>query len=85
MEHPTNPAPLPADYYRRHAARVRELARDATTPAIKKHLEGVALDYERLADRVDDSGSAQAESSYAAPSSSGQINPGQINSGHSKT
>jgi hypothetical protein len=80
MEHPTNPSPLPADYYRRHAARVRELARDATTPAIKKHLEGVALDYERLADRVDDSGSAQAESSYAAPSASGQLNPG-----HSKT
>ena len=59
MEHPTSPSPLPADYYRRHAARVRALARDATTPAIKKHLEGVALDYERLADRVDESGSAQ--------------------------
>ena len=61
MEHPTNPSPLPADYYRRHAARVRALARDATTPAIKKHLEGVALGYERLADRVDESGSARAD------------------------
>ena len=77
MEHPTSPSPLPADYYRRHAARVRELARDATTPAIKKHLEGVALDYERLADRVDESGSAHAEGSYA-----GQSNPGHGNSGH---
>ncbi len=72
MEPSTSPSPLPADYYRRHAARVRALARDATTPAIKKHLEGVALDYERLADRVDESGSAHAESSC-----SGQGNPGQ--------
>ena len=85
MEHPTNPSPLPADYYRRHAARVRELARDATTPAIKKHLEGVALDYERLADRVDDSGSADADGSYAGPGSSGRINPGQFSPGHSST
>jgi hypothetical protein len=81
MEHPTSPSPLPADYYRRHAARVRALARDATTPAIKKHLEGVALDYERLADRVDESGAAaHADASYA-----GQSNPGQSNSGQSKT
>ena len=72
MQHPTGHSPLPADYYRRHAARVRALARDATTSAVKKHLEGVALDYERLADRVDDSASAQDDSSY-----SGQGNPGQ--------
>ncbi len=65
MEQPTSPSPLPADYYRRHAARVRELARDATTPAIKKHLEGVALDYERLANRVDESGSAHANGADA--------------------
>ena len=83
MEHSTGSSPLPADYYRRHAARVRELARDATTPGIKKHLEGVALDYERLADRVDDSGSAHADGSCAVPSSSGRINPGQFNPGHS--
>jgi hypothetical protein len=50
------------------------LASDATTPAIKKHLEGVALDYERLADRLDESGSAPADGSF----------PGQSN-GQSKT
>ena len=77
MEHPTSPSPLPADYYRRHAARVRALARDATTPAIKKHLEGVALDYERLANRVDESGSAQADGLYGGQASPGHGNPGQ--------
>ena len=45
--------PLPADYYRRHAARVRRLADEATTPALKEHLREVALEYERLAERVD--------------------------------
>lgn len=43
---------MPVDYYRRHAARVRQLAREATTPAIKEHLRGVADQYDRLADRV---------------------------------
>jgi hypothetical protein len=55
MEHPQiNPA-LPAEYYRRHAARVRKLASDATTPALKQHLQDVAGQYERLAERVDSS------------------------------
>lgn len=45
--------PLPAEYYRRNAARVRQLAEDATTPAIREHLREVALEYERLAERVD--------------------------------
>lgn len=49
---PTTP-PLPADYYRRHAARVRLLASEATTPAIKEHLRDVAQQYERLAEHVD--------------------------------
>jgi hypothetical protein len=53
MDHPPTTPPLPADYYRRHAARVRKLASEATTPAIKEHLREVALEYERLADRVD--------------------------------
>jgi hypothetical protein len=44
---------LPAEYYRRHAARVRQLAREATTPAIKEHLRDVAEQYERLAKRVE--------------------------------
>ena len=72
MEPPTSPSPLPVDYYRRHAARIRALAREATTPAVKKHLEGVALDYERLADRVDESGSVPDDDSCLR-----QRNPGQ--------
>lgn len=45
--------PLPAEYYRRHAARVRQLASEATTTAVKEHLREVALQYERLAERAD--------------------------------
>ena len=44
---------LPAYYYRKHAERVRRLAADATTPAVKKHLVEAALQYERLAERAD--------------------------------
>ena len=47
--------PLPAEYYRRHAARVRRLANEATTAAVKDHLREVAQEYERLAERVDSS------------------------------
>ena len=53
MGSPPPTPPLPADYYRRHAVRVRKLAREATTPAIKEHLHEVAVEYERLAERVD--------------------------------
>ena len=53
MQHPQIRPPLPAAYYRRHAARVRLLASEATTPAIKEHLHEVALEYERLAERVE--------------------------------
>lgn len=53
MQHPAALPPLPAEYYRRHAARVRLLASEATTPAIKDHLREVALEYERLAERVE--------------------------------
>jgi len=53
MEFPTVTPPLPADYYRRHAARVRQLASEATTPAVKEHLREVAVEYERLAERVE--------------------------------
>jgi len=53
MEHPPTTPPLPADYYRRHAARVRKLASEATTLAIKEHLHEVAQEYEQLAERVD--------------------------------
>jgi hypothetical protein len=59
------------------------LARDATTPAIKKHLEAVALDYERLADRVDESGSTHADGSYSGQGNPAQGNPGQSSPGQS--
>jgi hypothetical protein len=53
MEQPPAAPPLPADYYRRHATRVRQLAAEVTTPAVKDHLHEVAREYERLAERVD--------------------------------
>jgi hypothetical protein len=45
---------LAADYYRKHAARVRELAAGTTTPALKEHLYDVARQYDALADRADE-------------------------------
>ena len=53
MNYPSSLPPLPAEYYRRHAARVRQLASEATTTAVKEHLREVALQYERLAERAD--------------------------------
>jgi len=53
MDVPPSTPPLPAEYYRRHAARVRQLASEATTAAVKEHLREIALEYERLAERVD--------------------------------
>jgi hypothetical protein len=53
MNYPSSPPPRPAEYYRRHAARVRQLASEATTTAVKEHLHEVALQYERLAERAD--------------------------------
>lgn len=53
MNYPSSPPPLPAEYCRRHAARVRQLASEATTTAVKEHLREVALQYERLAERAD--------------------------------
>jgi hypothetical protein len=66
MEYPSDHPPLPADYYRRQAARVRALAFDATTPAIKQHLKEVALEYERLAERVEEAGSSSYTSDAAS-------------------
>jgi hypothetical protein len=52
------PAPftpwLPADYYRKHAARVRGLVADATTLAIKAHLLEVARQYDGLAEGAEE-------------------------------
>jgi hypothetical protein len=42
-------SPMPAEYYRRQAARVRTLAHDATTLAIREHLTDVARQYDELA------------------------------------
>jgi hypothetical protein len=53
MDYPAPTPSLPADYYRRHAARVRQLASEATTQAIKEHLREVAQEYDRLAERVE--------------------------------
>lgn len=45
---------LPADYYRKQAARVRLLAADATSAGIKEHLQEVALQYEHLAELAEE-------------------------------
>jgi hypothetical protein len=55
MDYPSTTPPLPAEYYRRHAERIRQLASEATTAAVKEHLRSVALQYEQLAERVDHS------------------------------
>jgi len=44
---------MPADYYRRYAARARQLAADATTPAVKEALRNIAAGYDKLAERVE--------------------------------
>jgi hypothetical protein len=51
--------PMPGEYYRRQAARVRDLALDATTTTVREHLAAVALQYERLAEG--------AEAGYRVP------------------
>ena len=53
MELIESTASLPADYYGKHAARVRQLAQEATTAAIKAQLHEVVLQYERLAESAD--------------------------------
>jgi len=45
---------LTADYYRKHATRVRDLAAGTTTPAIKEQLHDVARQYDALAERADE-------------------------------
>ncbi|MBV8119250.1 MAG: hypothetical protein JO081_04835 [Alphaproteobacteria bacterium] len=53
MDYLSTRPPLPAEYYRRNAARVRQLASEATTAGVKERLRDVALQYERLAERAD--------------------------------
>lgn len=50
MEQPSDLPPEPAEYYRRKAARARQVAEGVTTRAIKARLLELALEYERLAD-----------------------------------
>jgi alkyl hydroperoxide reductase subunit AhpC len=50
------------DYYRNHAARVRELASETTTPSIKDHLHDVARQYDLLAEKADEAGRRRARS-----------------------
>ena len=53
MDYLSTKPPLPAEYYRRNAARVRQLASEATTAAVKEHLREAVLQHERLAERAD--------------------------------
>jgi len=39
----------PSNYYWNHIARVQRLANEATTPAVKEHLQDMARQYERMA------------------------------------
>jgi hypothetical protein len=50
MDNSTDLSPQPADYYRRKAARAREVAEGVTTRAVKARLLDLALEYDRLAD-----------------------------------
>jgi len=45
--------PLPADYYRHHAARVRALAAETTMPEIREQFHDVARQYDGLAEMVE--------------------------------
>ena len=48
--------PQPEDAHRREAARIRALASNVTTPAMRKHLEDRARAHEWLAGRHDEPG-----------------------------
>jgi len=45
---------MPTDYYRKDAARVRELAAETTTPALKDHLLEVAQQYDKLVEAAEE-------------------------------
>jgi hypothetical protein len=53
MDNSTELSPQPADYYRRKAARARQVAEGVTTRAVKARLLDMALEYDRLADGAD--------------------------------
>jgi hypothetical protein len=62
MEPPQPTPSLPADYYRKHAARVRELAVETTTPAIREQLHDVARQYDGLAEQAEEAARSGARS-----------------------
>jgi len=53
MDNSTDLSPQPAEYYRRKAARAREVAEGVTTRAVKTRLLDLAVAYDRLADGAD--------------------------------
>jgi len=53
MDNLTDLSPQPAEYYRRKAARAREVAEGVTTRAVKTRLLDLAVAYDRLADGAD--------------------------------
>jgi hypothetical protein len=62
MEPPPPTPSLPADYYRKHAARVRALAAGTTTIEIKEHFLEVARQYDDLAASADEADRTRARS-----------------------
>ena len=50
MDQSSDLPPQPAEYYRRKAARARQVAEGVTTRAIKLRLLELALEYDKLAD-----------------------------------
>ena len=53
MDHSTDFSSQPADYYRRKAARARQVAEGVTTRAVKARLLDLAVEYDRLAAGAD--------------------------------
>ncbi len=53
MDQPQDAPTLPARYYRQKAAEARRAAEGVTTRAIKERLDGLARDFDRLADAAD--------------------------------
>ncbi|MBO0738600.1 MAG: hypothetical protein J2P48_18845 [Alphaproteobacteria bacterium] len=50
MDQSSDLPPQPAEYYRRKAARARQVAEGVTTRAVKMRLLELAFEYDKLAD-----------------------------------
>jgi len=53
MDNSSDLSPQPAEYYRRKAARARQVAEGVTTRAVKTRLLDLAVEYDRLAAGAD--------------------------------